>query len=270
MDHPTLGRQVPFEAPPTGRPRMRDVIVDRAMAPGGDRASLRLPPADEALIAAAAARHDRVVVVIVGGSAVLVPWAETVPTVLITWYSGVEGGTALADVLTGAAEPAGRLPFAVPTAAEHLVPFDRDATAVVYDLFHGQWKLDRDGVPAQFPFGWGLGHGPVEVLSADLASDAATVRVTVGNPGPRPTSTVVFAFAGMPASVHDRPRRRLVGFSRVRVAPGATATADIAVDWSALDLRLDGGWVTEPGRYELEIGRHAHDPDALTVVVDRG
>ena len=68
------------------------------MAPGGDRASLRLSAADESLIAAAAAENDNVVVVVVGGSAVVMPWASTVPAILMTWYSGVEGGSALADV----------------------------------------------------------------------------------------------------------------------------------------------------------------------------
>ena len=90
------------------------------MAPGGDRASLRLSASDESLIAAAAAANDNVVVVVVGGSAVVMPWASTVPAILMTWYSGVEGGSALADVLVGESEPAGRLPFAVPTDPAHL------------------------------------------------------------------------------------------------------------------------------------------------------
>ncbi len=88
----------------------------------------------------------------------MMPWADSVRALLVSWYPGVEGGNALADVLTGVAEPGGRLPFAIPSDADHLVPFDKDATAVVYDLLHGQWKLDADGHTAHFPFGAGTGY----------------------------------------------------------------------------------------------------------------
>jgi beta-glucosidase len=239
------------------------------MAPGGDRVSLWLAETDEALIAAAASQHPRVIVVVVAGSAVVMPWVDTVSATLVTWYSGVEGGAALADIVTGRSEPGGRLPFAVPTDPDHLVDFDRTATAVVYDLFHGQWKLDRDGAAAHFPFGWGLGYGAPRLEAAE-ATDAHTVRVTVSNDGGSPTSVVVFAFGGLDASAHERPRRRLVGFARTVLGAGASETLDVDLDWSALDLHLDGTWVTEPGRYVIEIGLHAHDPDSISLPVDRG
>ncbi len=141
------------------------------MALGGDRASLRLSPEDEALIAAAAAVCEHVVVVVVSGSAVVMPWADEVAAVLQSWYAGVEGGAALASIVTGASEPGGRLPFAVPRDEADLAFFDRNAVAIEYDLFHGQWLLDRDGVEAHFPFGWGLGYSPVEIEDASLIDD---------------------------------------------------------------------------------------------------
>ena len=132
MDHPTLGTDAPYVRPlPTGRPSARrppGATRDGdtgAMAPGGDLASLRLSETDEALIAAAMARHPHVVVVVVAGSAVVMPWADSVSATLVTWYSGVEGGGAIADIITGRSEPGGRLPFAVPVDPEHLVSFDR-------------------------------------------------------------------------------------------------------------------------------------------------
>ncbi|TFH20474.1 MAG: beta-glucosidase, partial [Acidimicrobiales bacterium] len=75
----------------------------------------RLSDVDEALVAAAAARHRNVVVAVMCGSAVLMPWVNSVSSTLVIWYPGVEGGGALADVLVGRSEPSGRLPFAVPT-----------------------------------------------------------------------------------------------------------------------------------------------------------
>jgi beta-glucosidase len=239
------------------------------MAPGGDRVSLRLSSGDEALIAAAAERHDRVVVVVVTGSAVVMPWVESVQATLVSWYSGVEGGSALGDVVIGRAEPGGRLPFAIPTDPDHLVEFDRNATAATYDLFHGQWKLDRDGRTAQFPFGWGLSYADVSVVAADLAEDGTTVSVRVANGSDRETSTVVFVHAGLDGSDVERPQRRLVGFARIAAPAAGEAAAGIALDWSALDLRLEGAWVTERGVYTLEVGQHAHDPAAIPLTVER-
>ncbi len=217
-----------------------------AMAPGGDRASLRLSADDEALIAAAAAASSHVVVVVVAGSAVVMPWADDVAVVIQSWYSGVEGGSALAAMLVGDEEPAGRLPFAVPYAADHLAFFDRDATAITYDLFHGQWKLDRDRVAARYPFGWGMGFGNTSVERTALSTDGRAVEVTVRNTGRRVTSTVVFAFAGVESSDFERPDRRLIGFARVDLDVGAVVTTTIDLDWAAVDVRVDGAWVTEP------------------------
>jgi beta-glucosidase len=270
MDHPALGTDVAWGAPPGPvRPPAASSPgeIDR-MAPGGDRTSLRLSAGDEALIASAVATNDNVVVVVVGGSAVVMPWADTVPSILMTWYSGVEGGSALADILFGDAEPAGRLPFAVPTDPAHLADFDRDATTVTYDLFHGQWKLDRDGHDAHFPFGWGLGWGLVDIVEVRPA-DASTLAVTLRNAGERPLRPVVFVHAGIDGSEWDRPHRRLVGFARVDVAAGATADVEIEIDWSMLDVRVDGDWITEQGEYVIEVGRYAGDHEAVVVKVER-
>jgi beta-glucosidase len=268
MDHPELGSQVPYEAPDGHEPGTSGSDDDGRMAPGGDRASLRLSDEDEALIAAAAARHDRVVVVVQCGSAVVMPWVDDVAATLVTWYSGVEGGAALADVIVGDAEPTGRLPFAIPVDPGHLPKFDRDATEITYDLFHGQWQLDRDGRDAHFPFGFGLGWGAVDIVDAGLV-DHATVSARVHNQTERPLRAVVFVHAGVERSRWERPFRRLVGFARVVVAPGTTVDVEIPVDWAMLDVRVDGDWVTEAGEYTLDVGRFARDPEAVTLAVHR-
>ena len=274
MDHPTLGRDAPYERPaPTGRVATTGDAADGhtgMMAPGGDRASLRLSDVDEALVAAAAARHRSVVVAVMCGSAVLMPWVESVSSTLVIWYPGVEGGGALADVLVGRSEPRGRLPFAVPTDPDHLVEFDRNATAVTYDLFHGQWKLDRDGNEAQFPFGWGLGYGSAQIEAAKLTDDGRSVLVELSNERGRDTSSVVFVHAGFAQSRHERPPRRLVGFGRVEVPAGGHSAGVVDLDWSMLDLRLDGEWTTETGSYDVDVGLHANDPAARRLTIERG
>ena len=93
---------------------------------GGDRDSLRLTPADEALIRAVGAANPRTVVVVMAGAAVTMEqWRHQVPAILVAWYPGMEGGSALADVLLGTSEPGGRLPFVVPATRRTCRPSTR-------------------------------------------------------------------------------------------------------------------------------------------------
>ena len=130
-----------------------------AIAAGGDRTSLTLKPADEALVAAVAAANKRTIVVLMCGSAVLMErWRHSVPGILILWYPGMEGGHALADIVLGKRNPSGRLPFSIPTSEDHLPPFDREATVMEYGPLHGQALLDSLGLPAAYPYGFGLNY----------------------------------------------------------------------------------------------------------------
>jgi beta-glucosidase len=255
MDHPTLGASAAYVAPPDAptcepqtTPGPRE---DRAMAPGGDRDSIRLSAVDEALIAAAAAVSAKVVVCVMAGSAVVMPWADQVAAVLMLWYPGMEGGSALGDVLSGVSEPGGRLPFAVPKDEADLVRFDRNAEVETYDLFHGQWKLDRDGITPHFRFGHGLGYTTWEVEATSVEQQSATIRVR--NTGGRAGSTVALLYASVPSSAYERPIRRLVGFAKLRAEAGETAAATIAADIDMLRVRINGEWVTENADVVLSI-----------------
>ena len=95
-------------------------------------------------------------------------------------YPGIEGGSALADLIAGEVEPGGRLPFAIPHDTADLVHFDKDATTETYGLLHGQWHLDAEGVAPHFAFGAGCGYTTFEVVGAAWADDR-TVRVDVRN-----------------------------------------------------------------------------------------
>jgi beta-glucosidase len=226
---------------------------------------LRLRPDDEALIAAVVAANPRTVVAVVAGSAVLVePWIDSVPAVVQSWYAGMEGGHALADILLGRAEPSGRLPFTVPTDEAHLPEFDRDADAVVYDGWHGWWLLERDGKAPRFPFGFGLSYtcfalGPATV---EVEDDALVVRTAVRNVGRRDGTDVVQLYGG-----RDGARRRLIGFAAVTVAAGADVAVTMRVPKERLAVRDTAAhqWVVEPGTYRLMVARHAADPAAVVL-----
>lgn len=237
---------------------------------GGDRNSLRLRPSDEDLVRAVAAANPRTVVVVVAGSAVVVEaWRPHVPAILLAWYAGMEGGHALADVLLGAAEPAGRLPFAIPVDESHLPPFDRDAATVVYDRWYGQRLLDRDGVDAAFPLGAGLGwttfaHGD---LLVERDGCGLSVSVTVTNTGDRPGRSLTLVHA---SRLDDAPgvERVLLGFARAQLSPGESRRVRVDSDLAPLKARTaPGQWQLRPGTYRLEVGAHAGDL-ALTDVVE--
>ena len=250
MDHPELGFVDPAQTD-----AFFIAVAERGAggAPsGGDRASLRLHPADEDLIAAARAVSDRVVVAVMAGGAVVMPWLDTVAATLMVWYPGSEGGHAFADVLTGRAEPGGRLPFAVPRAISDLVDFDPDAEMATYGLLHGQWHLDASGTEAHLPFGHGLGY--TDFTLADARLDGDRVVVMVANSGRRPGATVVQVYGGVPDSAYERPQKRLMGFAKVRLDAGAEATVEVPVDQLLLDMRIDGGRLREDLPVEWSIG----------------
>jgi beta-glucosidase len=224
-------------------------------AHGGDRRSLTLHPRDEELITAVAAANPRTVVVLVGGSAIVMEsWRHRVPAILLAWYAGMEGGRAIADVLTGAAEPGGRLPLAIPTDAAHLPFFDPDARRITYDAWWGQRMLDRDGHPAAYPFGFGLGYTTFEMHLKGEADGVATVSVT--NTGPRQGSTVVQVYA-----VNDeapRPVPNLVGFRRVDLDAGARADVTVDLDLTPTRERdpATRTWTRRPGAWRFLAGPH--------------
>jgi beta-glucosidase len=279
------------ERPPRAEPAPSEATErQQGFALGGDRVSLDLSPADEALVHAAATANPRTVVALMGGSAIMVEgWHEEPAAILMLWYPGMEGGRALADVLLGRVDPTGRLPFAVPTDAAHLPYFDRDAREITYDLFHGQWLLDRDAHPARYPFGFGLSYARrarIADIAARVADDAASraappsavgeaqphsgvvISAQVTNDSDRAVTEVVQAYASLPASRFDRPQRRLAAFARVDVPPRSSLRVELPVPFDRVAVRDNGGWLVEAGTYEFTVARHAHDPGAITASID--
>lgn len=225
---------------------------------GGDRASLTLHAEDESLITAVAAANPRTVVVVIGGSAILMEaWRDAVPAILIGWYPGMEGGHAIADVLTGAEEPGGRLPVAIPRRVGDLPPFYAQAATVTYDAWWGQRKLDKDGNSAAFPFGFGLGYTTFEMTLLDHtlseADDVATVHVA--NTGTRAGSTVVQIYAANSDS--HPPVPQLIGFRRVELPAGQSVTIDVRLDPTPTMERKKGTWSRRPGTWQIVAAPHS-------------
>jgi beta-glucosidase len=256
---------------------------------GFDRATLDLPGRQDELVRRIVGANPRTVVVVNTGAPVLLPWAETVPAVLLTPFPGQEYGNALADVLLGRSEPGGRLPVTWPESPDDL-PATKPADGVVNygeGLHIGYRYFDRTRRQPRYPFGHGLGYTDWDYLStefiaahpAPLALDCervpqdqdAVISVRVRNTGVRYGSETVQVYASRPDSKVERPVRWLAGFAIVRAAPGAEAVADIALPLRRLAYweTASGSWVIEPGDYQLAIGRSSRDlPITLTISVE--
>jgi beta-glucosidase len=228
---------------------------------GFDRSSLALPGRQDELVSAVAAVNPRTVVVVNSGAPVLLPWANDVAAVLVSWFPGQEFGNALADVLTGAVEPGGRLPMTWPGSQEGLPPVTPVNGELPYEeglLIGYRWYLATDRTPA-FPFGYGLGY--TTWAYEDMTVNGNTVTVTVRNSGTRAGREVVQVYASRAASQVQRPPLWLVGFAAVDVEPGEVAQAAITLGDHSF-RHWDGSahaWTTEPGTYQLHAGRSVTD-----------
>jgi beta-glucosidase len=195
----------------------------------GDRTDLSLPTEQVSLIRSVAAANPRTLVVLMGGGAIIgSSWDQQVPGLLLLWYPGEQGGHALAEVLFGAVSPSGRLPFTIPGDESQLPPFEPRAAQVRYDLWHGYRRLQREGEPPAFPFGFGLSYCPfasgdlraVLHLPADSAPGWVELGLQVTNLGAMEAAEVVQIYLEPPGLLLERPRRSLVAFQRVPLRPG--------------------------------------------------
>ena len=234
---------------------------------GGDRESLRLSDVDVELIHAVAKVQPRTIVVIVAGSAVVMSeWINEVPAVLMSWYSGINGGRALASILSGAVNPSGRLPFVIPKDESHLPFFDRNAKKITYDYWHGQWKLDRDGNEAMYPFGFGCSYTQFSISSPEIETkELIKFTCEVSNTGSRDGATVVQVYAGRKDSLIERPSRRLVAFKRVELRAGETKHVECTASLQSLATRdtKTHSWFIEDGLWNFEIAQFSGDREAL-------
>jgi len=233
---------------------------------GGDRRDLRLHAEDVALIRAVAKVNPRTVVVVIGGGTIVLdPWDGEVAAVLLAWYPGMEGGHAITDVLLGNAEPAGRLPMAIPHRQDDLPQVDWAANAVTYDRWWGQRKLDRDGVTAAYPLGFGLGYTTFSLSGLEIGpldGEQFRVWVTIANTGERAGRHVLQVYAIQPADT-GRPVHLLVGFRSVHLEAGTDAR--IAVDCSVRPLQCWSGddFTLAPVEITIRAASFAGDPAAL-------
>jgi beta-glucosidase len=248
---------------------------------GYDRENMALPGRQDELVRRVVGANPNTVVVINSGMPVLMPWADEVAAIIQVWLPGQAFADALSDVISGVAEPGGRLPVSVPRSeADSPVLFARPvANNLVYaeGLLVGYRGYDRKGTEPLFCFGHGLGYTEwtYESITCEPGSIAAgedlSIRVAVRNSGKRPGREVVQVYLEGPDDDPRRPIRIMGGFAGVDAEPGTTATAEITVAARTF-ARFDEArreWVWPAGTYTIRAGKSSRDLGLSAKVVMR-
>ena len=233
----------------------------------GTDGSLTLPEGQDALIEAVAAANPNTIVVLETGNPVRMPWLDKVKAVVEAWYPGQEGGGAIADVLTGAVNPGGRLPISFPVDEAQLarpaIPGlglpEKSPASIDYTEGANvgyRWYAAK-GLKPLFAFGHGLSYTHFAYSQVRISGGAIpSATLTVTNDGRRAGADVPQVYL---ISAGGKPTRRLLGFSRVELAPGQSRTVRIPIDPRLLADWTGRGWTIAGGRYEIAVGRSAID-----------
>ncbi|WP_293910645.1 glycoside hydrolase family 3 C-terminal domain-containing protein [Deinococcus sp.] len=251
---------------------------------GVDRVGLSLPGDQDALIAAVLAANPNTVVLLQTGGPVLMPWLAQARAVVQGWFPGQEAGDSLADVLTGQAEPGGRLPQTFPAhlSDDPVHPETPDAQYPGHDghvdytegLFTGYRHTDRHRLTPLFAFGHGLSYTSFALGSARLSTprlgpdERLSVAVPVTNTGSRSGQTVVQLYVHSPASRLERPEKELKAFAKLHLEAGETGEASLELDMRSLAYFDDhlNAWVADAGEYHLLIGQSSAELPVRAVI----
>jgi beta-glucosidase len=239
---------------------------------GSDRVDMRLPGAQNELIARVAAVNPRTMVALNAGSPLEMPWLGEVAAVLQTWYAGQESGNALADVLFGQVTPSGKLPVTFPRRLEDnpsYLNFPGENGKVLYGegLYVGYRYYDRKDVEPLFPFGHGLSYTTFEYSGLKLSSsslrpgDTLQVAFTIKNTGPAAGAEAAQLYLRDPKARLQRPEKELKGFAKVFLEPGEAQTVTLVLDQQSLSFYdpAKPGWIAEPGQFEVLVGASSRD-----------
>ncbi|MFE5594324.1 beta-glucosidase [Streptomyces sp. NPDC056549] len=245
--------------------------TERVESEGFDRKDLALPGRQDDLVRAVAAANPNTVVVVNAGSPVELPWREDVAAILLSWFPGQEGGAALADVLTGAEEPGGRLPTTWPVALADVPVTEVTPTGgelhYTEGVFIGYRAWDRAGAVPAYPFGHGLGYTTWSYDSLAAAPGTVTARIT--NTGDRPGRETVQIYLAPVDDTVERPARWLAAFAHVEAAPGETVETEIALPRRAFEIWDDekNDWTLVTGAYEV-VAAHSLTDARLTATLE--
>ena len=235
---------------------------------GGDRKTYNLPFGQDKLIEAILKVNKNVAVILISGNAVAMPWEKDVPAIVQTWYLGSEGGNAIANVLTGAVNPSGKLPFSFPKKLEDnaahsfgRLSYPGDSINQYYkeDILVGYRWFDTKKIAPQFAFGYGLSYTTFEYgkittdKTAYKADETIKISFTLKNTGKVDGAEAVQVYASQPKASVMRPAKELKAFTKVFLKAGETQTVslEVKVKDMAFYNEKSMSWTVEPGEFVL-------------------
>ena len=237
---------------------------------GGDRLEYGLPFGQDELIEALLGVNKNLVLVLLSGNAVEMPWVSRVPAIVQGWYLGSMGGKSLADILSGAVNPSGKLPFSFPAKLtdcgahafdELSYPGDSIKQEYKEDILVGYRWHDTKKIPALFPFGHGLSYTtftygkPVASAKAMAADGMLTVTVAVKNTGSIAGKEIVQLYVGDDKCSVLRPVKELKHFAKVALAPGEEKSVTFTLTPDDLKFydEASAAWKYEPGKFKAYV-----------------
>jgi len=239
---------------------------------GGDRTNLGLKIEEVELINFVSRINSKSIVVMIGGSAIIVnEWKENVPAIVMAWYSGMEGGNALANILFGEVNPSGKLPLTIPKTMNDLPFFDKNADEIEYGYYHGYTLMDKVNIEPDFPFGFGLSYTEYryENITVNTSKDKIIASIDVTNIGSYEGQEIVQLYVGFQHSQIDRPKKLLRGFTRIHLKPKEKKTVNIKVNKKNLEWYnpLSKSWEFEDIPYIIMMGSSSKEEDLLNTTI---
>jgi beta-glucosidase len=245
----------------------------------GQDHSIALSGTQDELVAAVAAANSSTVVVVKSGSAVLMPWADAVPTILEAWYPGEEDGNAVAALLFGDFNPSGKLPITFPRNLADLpantpeqYPGVNGVAHYSEGVFVGYRHYDAQGIDPLFAFGHGLSYTsfsydnlvitPPHACFSEHPDQSFSVELDVTNTGTYSGGEAVQLYVGMPSTdAIPQPPEQLKRFQKVYLDPGETAHVQFVMDARSLSYWdvTSHGWLVGPGTYQIMVGSSSRD-----------
>ena len=243
-------------------------------AMGGDRKqSLGLHADEVRLLQEVGPVNEKSAAVLIGGNMIMMTeWYGSVGAVLMAYYPGMEGGTAIAEILYGDVNPSGKLPYVVPYQESDLPHVDWEATDQYYEYYHGYTRLEKNGVKPLVPYGYGLSYTTFAFSGAEAEADEEILmtRVRVKNTGDRAGDEVVQVYAGFENSAVDRPVKQLRGFGRVSLLPGEEKIVEIKTPLEKLKYYdpVYRTWRLEHMAYTVYVGSSSAPEDLQAVKIE--
>ncbi len=242
----------------------------------GDRVIYGLPFGQSELIEGLIATRKPMVAVIVSGNAIGMPWLKEVPAVVQSWYLGTMSGPALVDILSGAVNPSGKLPFSYPAKLTDCpaivmgaISYPGDSVREEYkeDILVGYRWYDTKKIKTQFPFGYGLSYTTFQYSDPRLSGKTLTadgtleVSLKVKNTGRVAGKETVQLYIGDEKCSLPRPLKELKGFRKISLNPGEEREVRFTVTPEELKFFDDArhAWVAEPGTFRLYLAASAED-----------